>query len=170
MPAMSGLIVVFLPSATPATRHKTTSITPQKISLKGISMSQKYHHGVRVIEHNNGPRPIRTVSTAVIGMVCTANDAGLLNANDIPSLSAKMVSVSGVPARNKLKAGLTDCIKSQKQLKPCQTNLEYLAFILSINRMEGNIPGMDLTAAGRRPERQLFRITLTFHLILLFMI
>ncbi|HHN8375681.1 TPA: phage tail sheath protein [Morganella morganii] len=38
-------------------------------------MSQKYHHGVRVIEHNNGTRPIRTVSTAVIGMVCTANDA-----------------------------------------------------------------------------------------------
>ncbi len=47
-------------------------------------MSQKYHHGVRVIEHNNGTRPIRTVSTAVIGMVCTANDAGLLNENDIP--------------------------------------------------------------------------------------
>ena len=59
-------------------------------------MSQKYHHGVRVIEHNNGTRPIRTVSTAVIGMVCTANDAGLLNENDIP-LSAKMVSVSGFP-------------------------------------------------------------------------
>lgn len=38
-------------------------------------MSQKYHHGVRVIEHNKGTRPIRTVSTAVIGMVCTSDDA-----------------------------------------------------------------------------------------------
>lgn len=34
-----------------------------------------YHHGVRVIEINEGTRPIRTVSTAVIGVVCTANDA-----------------------------------------------------------------------------------------------
>lgn len=34
-----------------------------------------YHHGVRVLEINEGTRPIRTVSTAVIGAVCTANDA-----------------------------------------------------------------------------------------------
>ncbi|NYS80152.1 phage tail sheath protein [Halomonas glaciei] len=31
-----------------------------------------YHHGVRVVEINEGTRPIRTVSTAVIGMVVTA--------------------------------------------------------------------------------------------------
>jgi phage tail sheath protein FI len=35
----------------------------------------EYHHGVRVIEINSGSRPIRTVSTAVIGVVCTAEDA-----------------------------------------------------------------------------------------------
>jgi phage tail sheath protein FI len=34
-----------------------------------------YLHGVRVLEINEGTRPIRTVSTAVIGMVCTAEDA-----------------------------------------------------------------------------------------------
>lgn len=34
-----------------------------------------YHHGVRVIEINNGTRPIRTVSTAVVGFVATADDA-----------------------------------------------------------------------------------------------
>ncbi len=34
-----------------------------------------YLHGVRVIEINEGTRPIRTVSTAVVGMVCTAEDA-----------------------------------------------------------------------------------------------
>ncbi|WLE59284.1 phage tail sheath protein [Burkholderia plantarii] len=38
-------------------------------------MAQDYHHGVRVIEINGGTRPIRTVSTAVIGVVCTADDA-----------------------------------------------------------------------------------------------
>lgn len=34
-----------------------------------------YLHGIRVIELNDGTRPIRTISTAIIGMVCTANDA-----------------------------------------------------------------------------------------------
>lgn len=38
-------------------------------------MATDYHHGVRVIEINEGTRPIRTISTAVIGMVCTAADA-----------------------------------------------------------------------------------------------
>ncbi|HDR9048591.1 TPA: phage tail sheath protein [Burkholderia vietnamiensis] len=38
-------------------------------------MPQDYHHGVRVIEINEGTRPIRTVSTAVVGIVCTADDA-----------------------------------------------------------------------------------------------
>lgn len=60
-------------------------------------MSQKYHHGVRVIEHNNGPRPIRTVNTTVIGMVCTANDAGLLNENDIPPYPRRWFPFPGFP-------------------------------------------------------------------------
>ena len=34
-----------------------------------------YLHGVRVLEINEGTRPNRTVSTAVVGMVCTAEDA-----------------------------------------------------------------------------------------------
>ncbi|WP_237673683.1 phage tail sheath protein [Vreelandella profundi] len=35
-------------------------------------MADQYHHGVRVVEINEGTRPIRTVSTAVIGIVATA--------------------------------------------------------------------------------------------------
>ena len=38
-------------------------------------MSTGYHHGVRVIETMTGTRPIRTIQTAVIGMVCTGKDA-----------------------------------------------------------------------------------------------
>lgn len=38
-------------------------------------MPQDYHHGVRVVEINQGSRPIRTVSTAIVGVVCTAADA-----------------------------------------------------------------------------------------------
>lgn len=38
-------------------------------------MPTDYHHGVRVLELDDGTRPIRTVNTAVIGLVCTASDA-----------------------------------------------------------------------------------------------
>ncbi len=34
-----------------------------------------YHHGARVVEINDGTRVISTVSTAVVGMVCTGKDA-----------------------------------------------------------------------------------------------
>jgi len=35
----------------------------------------QHHHGVSVIEINEGTRPIRTIATAVIGLVATASDA-----------------------------------------------------------------------------------------------
>ncbi|KAG0190628.1 hypothetical protein DFQ28_001743 [Apophysomyces sp. BC1034] len=38
-------------------------------------MATDYHHGVRVLEIDGGTRPIRTVSTAVVGLVATAEDA-----------------------------------------------------------------------------------------------
>lgn len=38
-------------------------------------MPVDYHHGVRVVEINTGTRPIRTISTAIIGLVATATDA-----------------------------------------------------------------------------------------------
>ena len=38
-------------------------------------MVDLYHHGVRVIEINTGTRAIRTVTTAVVGVVCTSSDA-----------------------------------------------------------------------------------------------
>ncbi len=40
-----------------------------------VTMSTAYHHGVRVIEVSAGTRTIRTVSTAVVGLVATASDA-----------------------------------------------------------------------------------------------
>lgn len=38
-------------------------------------MASDFHHGVRVLELTDGTRPIRTVNTAVIGFVATADDA-----------------------------------------------------------------------------------------------
>lgn len=34
-----------------------------------------FHHGVQVLEINDGTRVISTVATAIVGMVCTASDA-----------------------------------------------------------------------------------------------
>lgn len=47
-------------------------------------MPDQYHHGVRVLEVNEGTRTIRTVSTAVIGLVATAPDA-------LPGVAAEAV-------------------------------------------------------------------------------
>lgn len=38
-------------------------------------MPADYHHGVRVVELSDGRRPIRTIETAIIGLVATASDA-----------------------------------------------------------------------------------------------
>ena len=38
-------------------------------------MAADYHHGVRVLEVTDGLRPIRIISTGVIGLVATASDA-----------------------------------------------------------------------------------------------
>lgn len=35
----------------------------------------QYHHGVRVVESDDGSRAIQTVSTSVIGVICTGKDA-----------------------------------------------------------------------------------------------
>lgn len=41
----------------------------------GVKRMSDYHHGVQVLEINDGTRVISTVSTAIVGMVCTASDA-----------------------------------------------------------------------------------------------
>ncbi len=38
-------------------------------------MADLYHHGLRVVEINQGTRPIRTIATAVQGLIATAEDA-----------------------------------------------------------------------------------------------
>lgn len=40
-------------------------------------MASDYHHGVRVVEISEGARPIRMVSTSIIGLVATADDANI---------------------------------------------------------------------------------------------
>jgi phage tail sheath protein FI len=51
-------------------------------------MAEDFHHGSRVIEISEGTRTIRTISTAVIGMVCIADDA---DADYFPLNTPKLV-------------------------------------------------------------------------------
>nr|WP_315481467.1 phage tail sheath protein [uncultured Undibacterium sp.] len=79
-------------------------------------MTTTYHHGVRVVEINEGTLPIRTVSTAVIGLVATADDADVaafpLN---IPVLITNIQTAIG-------KAGTTGTLKRTLQAISLQTN------------------------------------------------
>lgn len=45
------------------------------VTSKELPMPTEYHHGVRVVELSDGRRPIRTIETAVIGLVATSSDA-----------------------------------------------------------------------------------------------
>ncbi|ANI29989.1 tail sheath protein [Yersinia entomophaga] len=77
-------------------------------------MSTDYHHGARVIEINEGTRPIRTVSTAVVGMVCTSDDADAkafpLNT---PVLLTDVLAASGKAGETGTLARSLDAISDQ---------------------------------------------------------
>ncbi|MFS7219918.1 phage tail sheath protein [Rahnella inusitata] len=60
-----------------------------------------YHHGVRVVEINDGTRVISTVSTAIIGMVCTAEDADAdAFPLDTPVLITNVMTAAGKAGKN----------------------------------------------------------------------
>jgi len=67
-----------------------------------------YHHGVRVIEVNTGVRPIRTVATAVIGLVATgdAADATLFPLNKPVLITDIDGAITKAGATGTLKASL----------------------------------------------------------------
>jgi len=77
-------------------------------------MATDYHHGVRVVEINEGSRPIRTVATAVIGLVCTAEDADAaafpLNK---PVLITDVLTASGKAGTQGTLAAALDAIADQ---------------------------------------------------------
>lgn len=78
----------------------------------------QYHHGVRVAEVNEGTRTIRTVSTAVIGVVCTAPDA---DANTFPLNQPALVinvdtAIGKAGTQGTLKATLTAISQQAKPI------------------------------------------------------
>lgn len=75
-----------------------------------------YHHGVRVVEINSGTRPIRTIATAIIGLVCTAADADAATFPlDTPVLVTNLYTAIG-------KAGTTGTLLPTLKAIASQTN------------------------------------------------
>lgn len=74
------------------------------------------HHGIRVVEINDGIRPIRTVATAVLGFVSTAEDADpLVFPLDTPVL---LTNIQKAVAN----AGITGTLKTALQAMANQAN------------------------------------------------
>ena len=72
------------------------------------------HHGVRVVEINEGTRPIRTISTGVIGLVATAEDAdAAAYPLDTPVLVTDVQSAIGKAGTTGTLAASLDAIADQ---------------------------------------------------------
>ena len=77
-------------------------------------MAQDYHHGVRVVEVNDGTRSISTVSTAIVGMICTGDDAdaSMFPLNK-PVLLTDVLTASGKAGESGTLARSLDAIADQ---------------------------------------------------------
>lgn len=77
-------------------------------------MPTDYHHGVRVVEINEGTRPIRVIDTSIIGMVCTAADADAVAfPPDTPVLITNVLTASGKAGTAGTLAKALDAIADQ---------------------------------------------------------
>ncbi len=77
-------------------------------------MAQDYHHGVRVVEVNEGTRSITTVSTAIVGMVCTGDDADAkMFPLNKPVLLTDVLTASGKAGESGTLARSLDAIADQ---------------------------------------------------------
>lgn len=113
-------------------------------------MATDYHHGVRVIEINEGTRTIRTVSTAVIGIVCTADDADVsafpLNT---PVLVTNVNAAIGKAGTNGTLAKTLDAIADQAspvivvvRVATGETEAQTVSNIIGTTTPDGKYTGM----------------------------
>lgn len=79
-------------------------------------MAQDFHHGVRVVEVNDGTRTISTVSTAIVGIVCTADDADAATFPlNTPVLVTDVLTASGKAGKTGTLAKTLDAIGDQSK-------------------------------------------------------
>lgn len=79
-------------------------------------MADSYHHGLRVVEINEGKRPIRTIATAVQGLIATAEDA---DATVFPLNTAVLITNTQAAVA---KAGTNGTLKTALQAMANQAN------------------------------------------------
>lgn len=79
-------------------------------------MADSYHHGLRVVEINEGTRPIRTIATAVQGLIATAEDA---DATVFPLNTAVLITNTQAAVS---KAGTNGTLKTALQAMANQAN------------------------------------------------
>ena len=79
-------------------------------------MAETYHHGLRVVEINEGTRPIRTIATAVQGLIATAEDA---DATVFPLNTAVLITNTQAAVA---KAGTNGTLKTALQAMANQAN------------------------------------------------
>lgn len=79
-------------------------------------MADTYHHGIRIVEINEGSRPIRTIATAIIGLIATAEDADpLMFPLNKPVLITNLQTAIA-------KAGISGTLKTALQAMANQAN------------------------------------------------
>ncbi|MFW2077504.1 phage tail sheath protein [Acinetobacter sp. ULE_I010] len=79
-------------------------------------MADTYHHGIRIVEINEGSRPIRTIATAIIGLIATAEDADpLMFPLNTPVLITNLQTAIA-------KAGISGTLKTALQAMANQAN------------------------------------------------
>ncbi|MGR4971350.1 phage tail sheath protein [Pseudomonas sp. LARHCG127] len=116
-----------------------------------------YLHGVRVIELNDGTRPIRTIPTAVIGMVCTADDAdATVFPFDTPVLLTNVQTAIGKAGTTGTLAKSLQAIADQTKpytivvrVKEGETEAETTSALIGTTTAEGKYTGMKALLAAK---------------------
>lgn len=120
-------------------------------------MADEYHHGVRVVEINEGTRPIRTVSTAIVGMVCTADDADPLAfplntpvlLTSVQSAIAKAGKTGTLAASLQAIADQTQPVTVVVRVKTGETDAETTSNIIGGTDENGKYTGMKALLASK---------------------
>ncbi len=120
-------------------------------------MPTDYHHGVRVLELNDGTRPIRTIETAVIGMVCTAEDADSTEYPlNVPVLKTNVqAALAKAGTKGTLAASLdaisdqTNCATVIVRVAEGKTPAETTSAIIGGTTPEGKYTGMKALLAAK---------------------
>jgi phage tail sheath protein FI len=116
-----------------------------------------YHHGVRVLEINEGVRPIRTVETSVIGLIATADDA---DASTFPLNTAVLItnvrSASGKAGTTGTLARVLDAIADETsplcvivRVEEGATDAETTSNVIGTVTTDGKYTGMKALLAAQ---------------------